>query len=488
MPVLVRLALLGFGLAAESCGLAASARLNVLFVAVDDLRTTLGCYGDPVAQTPHLDRLAARGTLFRRAYCQQAVCNPSRQSLLSGRRPDTLRIWANDPGSHFRQTAPDVVPLPEHFKRHGYFAQSIGKIYHGFQGMSDRAAWSVPEAFAYVPKRDDYRLAENRDADAPEKKAAPCEFVDAPEDAYPDGQVAAAAVTALERLASERGAPPFFLAVGIRKPHLPFTAPRKYRDLYDPARIPPLRHAEPPAGGPAIALHASVETRGYRDVPKQGAFPAALTAEMRLGYYAATSFADAQIGRVLAALERTGLARNTIVVVWGDHGFHLGEFGLWAKETNYEVATRVPLIVATPDDRPRGVRTDALVELLDLYPTLVELCGLPPREKLEGRSFATNLGDVARAGKPAAFSQFTRPGAMGYAIRTADYRYVEWRRRDTGAVMARELYAYAGDALFETKNLADEAAHREHREKLAALLPRATPPERADAKRPKKKT
>ena len=478
-----------FALGALSChpALAAATRPNVLFIAIDDLRTSLGCYDDPVAQTPHLDRLAARGTLFRRAYCQQAVCNPSRQSLLSGRRPDSLRVWGNQQGSHFRQTAPDVVPLPEHFKQNGYFAQAIGKIYHGFEGMSDPPSWSVPEAFAFVEKREDYRLPANRDSDGPAQKADPSEFVDAPDDAYPDGQVAAAAIAALEQRAGAQDGRPFFLAVGIRKPHLPFTAPKRYWDLYDPEKIPPLRHPEPPRGGPELALHASVETRGYRGVPRQGAFPAELTAELRHGYYAATSFADAQIGRVLTALERTGLERTTIVVVWGDHGFHLGEFGLWAKETNYEIATRVPLIVATPDNRRRGVRTDALVELLDLYPTLVELCGLPPREKLEGRSFASNLGDAGRAGKAAAFSQFTRPGAMGYAVRTADQRYVEWRRRDTGLVLARELYVYQGDALFETENLADAASHRERRELLAAMLPRITPAEPATAVRAKKR-
>lgn len=461
------------------------ARPNVLFVAVDDLRVNLGCYGDPVARTPHLDRLAARGTLFTRAYTQQAVCNPSRQSLLSGRRPDSIRVW--DLNQLFRQTAPDVVSLPEHFKLNGYFTQSFGKVYHGTANMNDPQSWSVPEQFDAVPKRDDYRLPENR-APTAGQKAAAMEFVDAPDDAYPDGQVAAAAVIALEKLAgaatsgSERA--PFFLAVGIRKPHLPFTAPKRYWNLYDGVALPPPAQPALPRGAPALAGHESVELRGYTDVSTAPRLSDEQIARLRRGYYAALSFADAQIGRVLDALDRTGLAQNTIVVLWSDHGFHLGEHGLWAKTTNYEADTRVPLIVATPDARPRGVRTPALVELVDIYPTLVELCGLPARGKLDGRSFAANLGDAKRLGRIGAISQFPRPWAsgrnfkpehMGYTVRTATHRYVEWRRLADATVAARELYAYRGDDLFEVENLADHPAQAGRVRELAALLPPLIP-------------
>lgn len=451
------------------------ARPNILFIAVDDLRTNLGCYGDPVAITPHLDRLAARGTLFGRAYCQQAVCSPSRQSLLTGRRPDSLRVW--DLKTFFRETAPDVVPLPEHFKRQGYFTRSFGKIYH--DNMPDPQSWSVPAQFEEMEKREDYRLSQNR-APHPGQKAAATEFADAPDDAYPDGKVAAGTVAALEAISREPGRRPFFLAVGIRKPHLPFTAPRKYWNLYDQTPIPRVAQPRPPEGAPPLALHDSEELRGYSDQPDLGPWSSAQSETLRRGYYAATSFADAQIGRVLDALERTGLAKNTIVVVWGDHGYHLGEHGLWAKTTNYEADTRVPLIVATPDDRPRGVRTDALVELVDLYPTLLELCGLPAAGKLEGQSFAANLGRPAVPGRPAAFSQFPRPWLagkkrsqpefMGYAVRTTTQRYVEWRKCATGEVVARELYTYEGDSLFEQVNLAAEPDSQETVTRLAALL------------------
>ena len=469
--------LLAFLVLAPFAADAAPARPNVLFIAVDDLRVNLGCYADPAAITPHLDRLAARGTVFTRAYCQQAVCNPSRQSLLSGRRPDSIRVW--DLNRLFRQTAPDVVPLPEHFKLHGYFAQSFGKIYHGTEGMNDPQSWSVPEQFEAVPKRDDYQTAENRQPRTGQKAAA-IEFVEAPDDAYPDGKVAAGAIAALEGFATATHRQPFFLAVGMRKPHLPFTAPQRYWDLHDPAKLPPLTQTAAPRGAPALALHDSVELRGYTDVATAPRLDGAQVARLRRGYYAAATFADAQIGRVLAALDRTGLAPSTIVVVWGDNGYHLGEHGLWTKITNYEADTRIPLIVATPDDRPRGVHTPALVELVDLYPTLIELCGLPGRAKLEGRSFAANLGHPDRPSRAGAVSQFPRPWAsgrnfrpefMGYTVRTATHRYVEWRRLADGSVVDRELYAYRGDELFEAENIAADPAEAGRIRELAAQLP-----------------
>jgi iduronate 2-sulfatase len=450
------------------------ARPNVLFIAVDDLRTNLGCYGDPVAVTPHLDRLAARGRVFARAYTQQAVCNPSRQSLLSGRRPDSIRVW--DLHTHFRETSPDVVSLPEYFKLNGYFTQGIGKIYHGAKGMSDPPSWSVPERYESVPRIDDYRLPRNRRTAVTQKQDSH-EFADASEDEYPDGQIALAAIKALEQFAAE-GQPPFFLAVGIRKPHLPFTAPKKYWELFENIPLPTPDPAEAPRRAPALALHDSPELRGYADVPVQGELSAELIANLRRGYYAATTFADAQIGRVLDALERTGLDRSTIVVVWGDHGFHLGEQGLWTKTTNFEADTRVPLIIATPLQSHPGQTTRALVELLDLYPTLVDMCGLPPAGKLEGQTVAPLVRDPGAPGRKAVYSQFPRPflhrGApvvMGYSVRTQDHRYTEWRDARTGRIEARELYLYVGDEIFERNNLAADPRHRRLLNAMAHLLP-----------------
>ena len=455
----------------------ATDRPNVLFIAVDDLRTTLGCYGDAKAKTPNIDALARRGLRFDRAYCQQAVCNPSRQSLLTGRRPDSIRVW--NLVEHFRQTAPDAVSHPQHFKDHGYHARSIGKVFHGQEPMADPASWSEPGVLEYGGMREDYQLAANRDGAG---KQAAVEVSDARDEEYLDGQVAARAAAALRELKDR----PFFLAVGFRKPHLPFTAPRKYWDLYDAADLGPPPDPHPSPTIPTLHLHDGVELRGYTDVPDEGPIPPDQVAQLRHGYYACVSFMDAQVGKVLAALDEAGLRERTIVVLWSDHGFHLGERGLWAKSTNFEIDARVPLILSTPQLKHRGVTTNALVELVDLFPTLVELCRLPMPDKLEGLSMVRLLDDPGRPWKSAAFTQFQRPwrikGAvtnMGYSVRTAQYRYVQWVERATGRVLAKELYDHAADP-GETQNLADRADARDLIAQHAALLdqgwPAALPP------------
>ncbi|MGC4073002.1 MAG: sulfatase [Nibricoccus sp.] len=459
------------------------ARPNVLFIVVDDLRTTLGCYGDPVAITPAIDALAARGTRFDAAYCQQAVCGPSRASLLTGRRPDTLRVW--DLTTHFRTTTTDVVTLPQYFKQHGYHTIAAGKIFHDGRKMNDLGSWSEEPQLDGVRKQEDYRLPDNRDA-GPSGKAAPVEFVDAPEGEYPDGRTAEAAIALLKQRAREPKTP-FFLAVGFRKPHLPFTAPKKYWDLYTDRALPPVAVPEAPVGAPAVALHDSVELRGYAGMPARGKpFNAEQIAELRRGYYAATSFTDAQVGRVLAALAASGLEKNTIVVLFTDHGFHLGEHGLWVKTTNYEADTRVPLIIAPPGGKP-GV-TAALSELLDLYPTLADLSGLPPPEGVEGRSLRPWIEDPTHAGRKAAFSQFPRPWMMkgspeimGYAVRTATHRYIEWRDWTKGDVVARELYALEKPGDFETVNLVGKPDEAARERELSTLLPTAVAHEKKSA-------
>ncbi|MCP5115657.1 MAG: sulfatase [bacterium] len=445
--------------------------LNVLFIAVDDLRPTLGCYGDPAARTPAIDRLASRGLTFDRAYCQQAVCNPSRQSLLTGRRPDTIGVW--DLKTHFRQTAPEVVPLPEYFKQRGYFAQSFGKIYHGRPGMQDAASWSVPEQLHRVDKHEMYLLPENQSGEQ-QKKMAATEAADVPDIAYPDGRVADRAVEALRVLA--RREQPFFLAVGFRKPHVPFTAPKRYWDLYRRAALAKPENPLAPKGAPALALHNSVELRGYIDIPNKGPIADSKIAEMRHGYYAAVSYIDAQVGRLLDTLAGTGLERRTVVILWSDHGYHLGEHGLWCKTTNFELDSRVPMILAVPDQRNRGVHTRALVELVDVYPTLLELCGLPAPEGLEGRSMKPLLDNPDREWKRAVFSQFPRPwpasGApehMGYSIRTDSWRYTLWLDWETKRVVAEELYDEAADPR-ETTNLARSAKHADRVAELRQML------------------
>ncbi len=464
---------------------AAAVRPNVLFIAADDLRTDLGCYGDPLVKTPNLDRLAARGTLFLAAYCQQALCNPSRASLLTGRRPDTLAIW--DLPTHFRTRHPELVTLPQCFKEQGYHAENIGKIFHNWRQriQGDPASWSVPAVMHFDSHAHDTPVVEG--PPPPELADTPrCEMRDVPDEAYFDGRIATRAVQAL-RQAADRPEP-FFLAVGFWKPHAPFNAPKRYWDLYDPAAIPPPEHPEWPQDAPRIAWHDSNEI--LREAP--GGLSAAQARTIRHGYLAATSYLDAQIGRVLDELERLGLAGSTIVVLWSDHGFHLGEHELWAKTSNFELDARVPLVIAAPGVAGGG-RVTTPVELLDLYPTLVELAGLPRPAGLEGQSLVPLLRDPAAEFKPAAVTQHPRPAyynrgsgggsgsgsagvpdAMGYSVRTPSHRYTEWRDWQTGQTLARELYDHAADP-GESVNLAGRPESRDAVARHAALLESFSP-------------
>ncbi|MES2694042.1 MAG: sulfatase [Verrucomicrobiota bacterium] len=445
-------------LCATALTAAPAPRPNVLFIAADDLRTDLGSYGSTEAKTPNLDALARRGVLFERAYCQQAVCNPSRASIMTGRRPDTLKVW--DLRTHFRQALPEVVTLPQHFKQHGYTAIDIGKIFHNESGTKppipfcDPRSWSEPPLFAEGAHWQD-------DPTNPKAKGGAMQRLDVPDEAYFDGKIATAACEKLRVLAAKRDQP-FFLAVGFWKPHLPFNAPKKYWDLYDRAKLKPPGFTRMPEGAPPIAGHPSKEVRGYGGVPEEGPLSPELIAELRHGYLAGVSFLDAQVGRVIGELDRLGLAKNTVIVFWSDHGFHLGEHDLWAKTSNYELDTRVPLLVAAPGIAGGG-RAMGLVELLDVYPTLADLCGLPAAMGVEGESFAPLLRDPKRAGKPIAISQHPHPSYgkathMGYTVRTPQLRYVEWRDLTTGALFARELYDHKADPA-ETVNRVNDSRY-----------------------------
>lgn len=440
--------------------------LNVLFIAADDLRPKMRCYGDPYARTPHMDRLAAGGMLFERAYCQQAVCAPSRASLLTGLRPDTTRVY--DLKTTFRQAVPDAVTLPQCFMSRGYHAESIGKIFHGDEKTLDHVSWSVPEKFPILLKRDQYVLEKNKDDKDPWKKTSAVERADVPDDAYRDGQIAAAAVEALERLRKR----PFFLAVGFNKPHLPFAAPSRYWDLYKRPDLPLPPNPAEPDGAPPYAVPSYSELRSYGDFPGQGPMPREKVLEAIHGYYAATSYTDAQVGKVLSTLARLGLDSRTVVVLWGDHGWHLGEHSHWGKLTNFEVCVRSPLLLRVPG-YPAGRRTGRLVEFVDIYPTLADACGLPVPTGLEGISMMPLLKDPRRPWKKAAFSQFPRGAqkgagsAMGYSLRTERHRYTEWIQPD-GRVAAAELYDHAIDP-HETANVVNDPARREVARELAAL-------------------
>ena len=447
-----------------------STKRNVLFIAVDDLRPELGCYGVTQIKTPNIDSLAARGMIFNRAYCQQALCSPSRMSLLTGLRPDTTRIY--DLETPLRNTLPDVVTLPQLFKQHGYHAQSFGKIYHG--GRNDEASWSVEHTESKVPHYiskeilDDIRKRGASGLEVGGKNKGPTwESGECADNALPDGFFADRAIEAMREVKDK----PFFLAVGFIKPHLPFVAPKKYFDLYPLEQFKLPDNYRRPEGAPDFALTNFAELRAYQGVPKEGPLSERQALELIRAYYAAASFMDAQVGRVLAELDNLGLRDNTIIVLWGDHGWHLGDQGMWCKHTNFEAAARSPLILSAPGQKNAGAKTDALVELVDIYPTLCELAGLPAPAALEGKSMAPLLENPTRPWKKFAISQYPRSGkAMGYSIRTDRWRYTEWQRRDeTEQILARELYDHETDPL-ETKNVAEDPANAPAVKELSAQL------------------
>jgi iduronate 2-sulfatase len=446
----------------------AAGKPNVLFIAVDDLKPVLGCYGDKVVKSPNIDRLAARGTVFERAYCNQAVCAPSRNSLMTGVRPTTLGIY--DLGTNFRRASSNAVTLSQYFMRHGYRAEALGKIFHvGHGNREDPASWSVPhfqqKSIAYaVPEsranqsltREEALFANNTDV-AKLPRGAAYESAPVADNEYPDGQIAEEAIRRLQA-AKTKPNEPFFLAVGFLKPHLPFCAPKKYWDLYDRAAFTVPSQRTPPEGAPKYAPTSWGELRQYSDMPESGPVTDEQARALIHGYHAAISYMDAQLGRVLNELDRLNLATNTIIVLWGDHGWHLGDHGMWCKHSNYEQAARIPLIVSAPGVTRPGTRAaQALVETVDIYPTLAELAGLPaPRvpQGMEGQSFASALRDPKLSPRSHLFHVYPRGERIGRAVRTARHRLVEWKVPGADAASADlELYDYEGDPL-ETRNLA----------------------------------
>ena len=435
-------------------------RPNVLFIAIDDLRPALACYGDKTAVTPNIDRLAARSMVFNSAYCQQAVCSPSRLSMLCGLRPDTIKVW--DLGTHFREAMPDVVTLPQHFKNYGYHTRSFGKIFHGGgKPAKDPPSWSVPPMFdVALDAKVRYALPKNLVGKG--LKRAATESADVDDNAYIDGIVCDAAVAALGDL--KINSRPFFLAVGFRKPHLPFCAPRKYWDLYERAEIPMPATTAHPRGAPELAVRGWKELEGYADIPNDGRLSPQKVRELRHGYYACVSYVDAQVGRLLDQLARLKLTDETVIVLWGDHGYHLGEQGLWTKANNFELSTRVPLVISVPGQTQPGSSSNALVELVDVYPTLADVCGLDVPLGTEGISLKPLLADPHRPWKRAVFSQYPRARTgnrhrghgdiMGYAVRTNRYRYVRWVDWETKRIVAEELYDHRRDPN-EMQNIAE---------------------------------
>ncbi len=480
---------------------AAEIRPNVLLICIDDLKPTLGCYGDALAKSPNIDRLASRGVRFGAAYCNQAVCSPSRNALMTGLRPQTLGIY--DLATHFRNGAPDAISVAGHFRRNGYDTASLGKIFHTGHGNHDDAdSWSVP---SWRPKASNYALEQSTSSTRlrpdGQNRGVATEAADVPDDTYADGQIATEAIVRLKaaaKLNSDGGtSAPFFLAVGFLKPHLPFVAPKRYWDLHDRQSLPLPELQVPPLGAPTYAPTNSGELRSYADMPEQG--PVDIDSSRRLihGYYAATSYTDAQIGRVLAALDELQLRENTIVVLWGDHGWHLGDHGMWCKHSNYEQAARIPLIVSAPG-HASGV-ANALVETVDIYPTLAELSGLPAPDGIDGRSFGQVLKNANSSHRDSVTHVYPRNQLLGRAIRTQRYRMVEWKKPGASSTTAEfELYDYQEDPL-ESKNLAGDhpemvqklleilAKQPEAKPSIAAASAKKTPAEQPKKQRNKKK-
>jgi iduronate 2-sulfatase len=447
------------------CAAHGADRPNVLFIAVDDLRPEFGAYGAAHVKSPHLDRLARHGVTFNRAYCQQAVCSPSRTVVMTGTRPDTSKVW--DLETHFRTALPNVVTLGQHFKNHGYFVQGMGKIYHG--GFDDAPTWSVPwqtprgsgayakpENIALANRPDPAAAADAKQggkAGAKKKKAArgprgpAFEAGDVADDFYTDGKTADLAVATLREISRKKE--PFFLAVGFAKPHLPFVSPKKYWDLYDPAKIELAPNKFRPKDAFDFSILPGGELRSYHGIPATS-IPDDLARQLKHGYYAAISYMDAQLGKVLDELDRLGLRDKTTIVLRGDHGWKLGEHDAWCKHSNCENDTNAPLLLAAPGLKQRGVRSNALVEFVDIYPTLAELAGLPRPSHLEGVSFKPVLENPNRAWKTAAFSQYPRSNdgkaLMGYSMRTDRHRFTAWvQRNDPAKVEAIELYDHQTD-------------------------------------------
>ncbi len=475
---------------------------NVLFIAVDDLKPELGCYGATHIHSPHIDRLAARGTVFMNAHCQQAVCSPSRTSLLTGLRPDTTQVW--DLKTKFRDKLPNVVTIPEYFRKNGYETVGLGKVFDprsvDGQGKMDARSWSRPYLHPWAPAdstfgyRDPAQVKRIRQG-RPRARAAgitgrknvmkylkvrlTTDLADVPDEAYSDGTHAAKAVELIGELS--RDDKPFFLAVGFKKPHLPFCAPKKYWDLYNRKEIQTSANQEMPTGAPSYHFQDSWELQNYDGFRKSSPLSEADQLRMIHGYYACVSYIDAQVGKLFAALEQAGIAQDTIIVLWGDHGWHLGDHGMWCKHTNYEQATRSPLIISAPGQFRPGGKSSAPAELLDVFPTLCDLAGLPLLTNLHGTSLEPVLENPDEEVKEVAISQYPRypnkNATMGYAFRTKRFRYIEWVQKKfkqgaaTGPVVARELYDYETDPL-ETHNLINEPQYKEEQTRLQALAER----------------
>ncbi len=498
---------LSFGAAACTLGMpetllaqAGGGRPNVLFIGIDDLKPLLNCYGASQIISPNIDRLAKLGVIFANAQCQQAVCAPSRASLLTGLYPDSTGVL--DLKTQMRDVNPDVLTLPQHFRNHGYATTGVGKTFdsRAVDENHDAVSWShgyvawpadqfnadfpqpvwgyqAPATRQRVEHAQELirRTGKNQREIARQTPGSRPAFenADVPDDAYTDGAIAKHAMRKMEALA--KADQPFFLSVGFYKPHLPFVAPKKYWNLYDPAKIDLADYQKLPHDGPDLAYQPGWELiNGYSDVPEPRPFPEDYQRSMIHGYYACISYIDAQVGKLLDKLDELGIADQTAICLWGDHGWHLGDHDMWCKHSNFEQAVRSPLIIApTPATRgyQRNATAEGVVGFVDIFPTLCDLAGLPVPAAVQGESLEPMLRDPNASVKQYAMSQFPRgyqgKRYMGYSLRSNRYRCTFWIPREVAdqpdAVDHAawiELYDYKTDPL-ETVNLAADPAHAE---------------------------
>jgi iduronate 2-sulfatase len=481
-----------------NCGVAgAGERPDVLLIVIDDLRPMLGCYGDPHVKTPHIDRLAQRSVVFDRAYCQYAKCGTSRLSLMTGLRPDSIGVFSNRDKDvdNFRNRRPAAAPLGKWLEQHGYFTQSFGKIDH--DGWDVATDWSVPASPGRAQEM--LEIADPADPTQPTLIAdrIACPAIQSPD--VPDEHLFAGRMTrqVLKTMKERDADQPIFLAVGYRRPHLPLVAPKRYFDLYQPDDSWLAKNPAPADGSPVLAWFNSdgyvgtarkigltmpsppnhkqavdwngYELRSYLGVPNHGTIDQRLQLEILQAYAACVSYVDTQVGRLLTELKTSGRLQNTVVILCSDHGWHLGEQSAWGKMTNFEIATRVPLLIAAPNIQP--ARTRSFAELVDLYPTICELTGMPAPPHLEGESLLPTLREPQNMMQQIALSQYARQSTkyMGRAIRTDRFRFVRWEETKGGEIVSRELYDHETDPL-ETTNRAEHVEYSNHVMRLEGLL------------------
>ncbi|MCK5907582.1 MAG: sulfatase [Flavobacteriales bacterium] len=474
--------------------------MNILFLSMDDLKPMLGAYGDDFVISPNIDKLASEGVTFDNAYAQQAVCAVSRVSLFCGQSPDRTKVW--DLKTQMRDVKPNALTIPQYFKQNGYITVGRGKLLHG-QVDSDQISWTIPYIYPdrmkyakgfLAPVQDRYQNPEIHKLykEAKAKKlnwgeinryfksknlALSTENLDIPDNAYVDGATADAGIVFLDSLSKLDK--PFFLALGFKKPHLPFVAPKKYWDMYNREDMKIAPYQEHAKDTPELAYKLPGEIHGYSDIPKKEPIPLEKQKELIHGYHACVSYVDAQVGRVIDHLKELGLEKNTLIVLWGDHGWHLGDHGLWTKHSNFEQATRVPLIISAPGVK-KGVHAKTMAELIDLFPTLVDYAGLEMPNNIEGKSLVPVLKDNNVIVKDFAISQFPRgdnDDIMGYSMRTKRYRITLWLKGEyrknaiyeNPEIVGIELYDYENDPL-EKVSLANNTEHKELTNRLKTKL------------------